>query len=517
MRLSKLTLSLCAMGMTCWIGSARAQAFFDSATYPHGSLGLPLGVAGDVDRDGDIDLITNPVRPASQNPQYPFGLWINDGDGNFAEETALRVSSTTNPWRLGNPVLADLDLDGDLDVVYGGFDLLVGSHQVVRIWINDGSGNFRDASSTLAPKTQFSAIEDLVVADLDGDRFPDIVVATAYDVATPGQLCTVFMNTRQGSFKDETSSRVPSTRASRVRVADCDSDGDVDLLFYTKGPFSFLLNDGRGYFKPSQKSFGVSFTAHVILDDFNGDRHVDALVFHLHFDHLWINDGTGTFKNEASLRLPKPTGYTGTVGVVGDFNADGHLDIFGHVHGDSGPTYPGHYNLMMNDGKGYFRLIEAVLPQTPVLVTAGGFAADIDGDDDDDYIDNVVRFPLVGNTVMRKNLWREIHSKAPPKLGQPYGIDTYTGQTPAVLLPFLSLGRSRLPLAGVGTFRLDLATTVALGAYPLDKPGGVQVPLPIPNDNALIGLPLSTQAAVIDTKALRVTGFTNARTEKIEK
>ena len=493
---------------------ATAQTFREGATYMSNEFGGPVSFV-DVDGDGDLDVVTFGLPVG--NPTHEFGVWINDGDGNFVVETARRfpprLSYATTFAKFG-----DIDLDGDVDIVFSALRLPLSSTptDVINIWRNDGRGFFTDVTSTLAPTTQFSYIEDLVVADLDGDRFADIAVATALDLYVPGRICSVFINNRSGSFNDETSLRIPSTRASRVWAADCDSDGDIDLLFASKGPFTFLLNDGRGHFSPSPHSFGVSFTGVPSLHDFTGDGHIDAFVWNGHFDGFWVNNGNGSFRDESS-RIPKPAGYTGTIGWIADFDGDGHPDIFGRVHGDSGPTYPAHYNLMMNDGQGRFRLIEAVIPVRPHFVSSGIMPADIDGDGDADLFDVIQPGFLETRTIIRKNLWRDIHSTVPPKLGQPYGIDIYTGQTPAVLLPFLSLGRSRLPLAGIGTFRLDLATTVALGAYPLDKPGGVQVPLPIPNDNALIGLPLSTQAAVIDTKALRVTGFTNARTEKIEK
>ena len=514
----KLHMSQPCCGIIAFLALAAevtAQAFYKTDTYSSVTHSVPT-LPADVDGDGDLDLITH-VGP-TLHAKHRFGVWINDGDGRFTDETLSRMP-TTDTWNVTPARLLDLDLDGDLDIVFAGMALPLSlRREVLYVWLNDGKGYFTDRSSTHAPATQFSFVDDLVIADFDGDRFADIAVATANDTLTPGLLCSIFMNNRRGGFTDETSLRIPSTRASRVMVADCDSDGDVDLLFllFDRGPYSFLLNDGRGYFTQSQQSFGVNWSGFVVLKDFDGDRHIDALCLHGHFDNLWINDGKGRFRDESG-RIPKPTGYTGTVGVVGDFNGDGFPDILGHVHADSGPTYPLHYNLMMNDGSGRFRLIEAVLPAKPLHSDDLGMAVDVDGDGDDDYLDMVRLFLQPGVVDVWKNLWREVHSKAPPKLGQPYGIDVYTGQAPAVVLPFLSLGRSRLPLAGIGTFRLDLATTVAIGAYPLDKPGGVQVPLPIPNDNTLVGLPLSTQAAVIDTKALRVTGFTNARTEKIEK
>ena len=71
--------------------------------------------SGDIDADGDIDLVFGGVGP------FAVIVYLNDGLGNFQASTTFGPFTTTNP--LGGfaaaPLLADVDVDGDLDPLVG--------------------------------------------------------------------------------------------------------------------------------------------------------------------------------------------------------------------------------------------------------------------------------------------------------------------------------------------------------------------------------------------------------------
>ena len=79
----------------------------------------------DIDEDGDIDLITNEHK----GPRLETQLWENDGKGNFSKV----ILDTGKENHLGTQ-LADMDGDGDLDLVGIGWD----QHEKVHVWRNDG-------------------------------------------------------------------------------------------------------------------------------------------------------------------------------------------------------------------------------------------------------------------------------------------------------------------------------------------------------------------------------------------
>ncbi|MGC4114584.1 MAG: FG-GAP-like repeat-containing protein [Myxococcales bacterium] len=113
--------------------------------------------AGDVDGDGDVDLVT--VGGSR------IMLLRNDGAGHFGTAEPVAPSADPAAVTMGYHVaMADLDGDGDLDLVQTGFIRGQG------IFLNDGLGGFEYAG-------RFGAyyLGDLAVEDLDGDLRPDIV------------------------------------------------------------------------------------------------------------------------------------------------------------------------------------------------------------------------------------------------------------------------------------------------------------------------------------------------------
>ncbi|HNS97364.1 MAG TPA: FG-GAP-like repeat-containing protein [Polyangiaceae bacterium] len=131
---------------------------------------LPAGQApggkipamGDLNGDGALDILI----PSSQANQ----VLINDGKGNFTDETAFVLGS--QPGKANVAVLVDLDRDTLLDVV------LAGPSVPLRILRNDGTGRLFDYSANMVPQgPAASEVVSLGVADVDGDKDPDLFVS----------------------------------------------------------------------------------------------------------------------------------------------------------------------------------------------------------------------------------------------------------------------------------------------------------------------------------------------------
>ena len=82
--------------------------------------------AGDIDGDGDIDLVTGEHKGPHPKTQW----WENDGHGNFTEH----LIDQGKEHHMGT-LLVDFDLDGDLDIASAGYD----KHEYVHLWINEGT------------------------------------------------------------------------------------------------------------------------------------------------------------------------------------------------------------------------------------------------------------------------------------------------------------------------------------------------------------------------------------------
>jgi hypothetical protein len=145
----------------------------------------------DLNNDGFQDLVLSATR---EHPLYEgqyLQALVNDGNGNFADETPAHFPSqdTQAGWSYRIESL-DLDLDGDLDLV----TLYDAPRDALPIWLNDGDGIFSQlhaisegARGTMIP----------IDIDLDGDM--DFLSLRIDNFGNPDQIqrwTTVLNNTR---------------------------------------------------------------------------------------------------------------------------------------------------------------------------------------------------------------------------------------------------------------------------------------------------------------------------------
>ncbi|MCA9251114.1 MAG: VCBS repeat-containing protein, partial [Phycisphaerales bacterium] len=125
---------------------------------------------GDVDGDGRNDIVATSISPDNR-------LWLYRAP-NFNRETLLTLSSSTHGWahfRADDLQLADVDLDGDLDVVTRIGD--TGDVNGSVVWIENPLAGCNNVGGTWVVHTVGSSeyTKDIVVADIDRDGRLDIV------------------------------------------------------------------------------------------------------------------------------------------------------------------------------------------------------------------------------------------------------------------------------------------------------------------------------------------------------
>jgi hypothetical protein len=159
------------------------------------SQGMNLG---DIDNDGDLDLVCALTRDSAgtPHPQVGHAVFINDGAGNFVEQTLQRVTVTGYAGFLsgGNGKLVDLDYDGDFDFV--ALDVRT-TNNFLQVFLNNGAGAFTfstNHSRTIARQSLDGGTgADVDITDLNGDGVYDLWIGAA------GQDVRILLNTYQPS------------------------------------------------------------------------------------------------------------------------------------------------------------------------------------------------------------------------------------------------------------------------------------------------------------------------------
>lgn len=153
------------------------------------SQGMNLG---DIDGDGDLDLVCALDRDTagSPHPRVAHAVFINDGTGNFVEETATRFTvAGSSFYSGGNGKLMDVDYDGDLD-----FFAFKGDTRHFQVYLNDGTGRFTYSagdSRMFGGSTATGTGADNDVTDLNRDGSYDVWIGAA------GQDVRTLINTHQ--------------------------------------------------------------------------------------------------------------------------------------------------------------------------------------------------------------------------------------------------------------------------------------------------------------------------------
>ena len=128
---------------------------------------------GDVDGDGDLDILFANVSIFTPLASVRNRLLINDGHGYFIDDTENRLPRDYESSFDGD--FFDIDADGDLDIATANANrhgrLSPGSY---RIYLNDGSGQFLETTNSILPAGTTGVGIDIEFADFNGDNLHDI-------------------------------------------------------------------------------------------------------------------------------------------------------------------------------------------------------------------------------------------------------------------------------------------------------------------------------------------------------
>jgi ASPIC and UnbV/FG-GAP-like repeat len=250
----------------------------------------PSLAVGDIDGNGLDDIVSGGAV------SYCAQLFLQQPDGKFIQKNLLKGKDTLNKNREDEGVLlfdADGDGDPDLYIASGGYE---STHYTPsyedKLYINDGKGNFTEDSFAL-PKN-FTSKFCVRAIDYDKDGDLDLFVSGRVDPANYPKPVSSFIfrnDSRNGQvkFTDVTDSVAPFLKnpglVCDALFTDFDNDGWEDLILAGEWmPVTFLKND-NGVFKNVTAASGISnyvgWWNTIASGDFDNDGDIDYIVGNL--------------------------------------------------------------------------------------------------------------------------------------------------------------------------------------------------------------------------------------------
>ena len=404
-------------------------------------------VAEDFDGDGWVDLFV-------LGGEAPSHLYMNQGDGTFAEETTARGADQL-PDVGAAAAAADYDNDGDMDIV------VVSPQAPHHLMINNGSGQFTVDSTMLTEPESMATSPSW--GDVDNDGMLELVLgewnsetAYAYDVDSspssdldtlaeaPGRpnqpqtrptligstgFAPLFMyrNVGQGRLElyEFRKIRAIDLWVFAPRFADLNDDGLADLAVVSDfGMSRVYRNIGDGMFELVAGAADV-FTDEngmgAAIGDYDNDGDLDWFVSSI-FGQTDVakagHGGTGNrlYRNDASMAFSDVAGDAGVreggwgwAASFGDLDNDGDLDLY-HVNGwvqDEREGDPQEFNdqpavLFENLGAGAFEEVAQAAGAADNGQGRGVILFDFDNDGDlDIFLTNNHEYGVDGATSIR--------------------------------------------------------------------------------------------------------------------
>ncbi|RAI95049.1 VCBS repeat-containing protein [Algoriphagus yeomjeoni] len=359
-------------------------------------------IAFDANGDGSLDLFVASGGVYDFNlgdEALRDRLYLNDGKGNF---TLASEAIPNESFPTGTVQVADLNFDGIPDLFVGArinpgqFPTSLGG----RVWINDGKGNFSDQTKQLAPTfINLGMLTDSGLADLDQDGKPELIVLGD---AMPIQVFSFQENQWKettlsyfekhefgfwnnltladwdsngmveilaGNLGTNSQIKASSSEPAEILYKDFDGNGSIDafLGYYVQGErYPAASRDeilGQVLFLKKRYLDFKSFANVKMSELFTAEerRNSNSIFINRLETSYFVKNEAGKFVAE---ELPIQAQFSPVYASEAvDVNGDGHLDMILGGNIGYGKLYFGKYDasqglVLLGNGKGQFTKID---------------------------------------------------------------------------------------------------------------------------------------------------------------
>jgi PKD repeat protein len=307
----------------------------------------PSIAAGDIDGDGDLEL----VATSSGSYSSYVHAWHHDGTPVTGWSQWL-----SGEWASA-PALADLDRDGDLEIVVGAYDNKVyawhheidprtGQPELVSGWPKETGGEV--FASPAVADLDGDGILEIVAAALDGQVYAwryDGTDVTGWPQATGGQL---HASPALGDLDGDEGMEIVATRGGLVyawhhdgtsvtgwpitatttitegvpspALGDINDDGDMEIVAAV-GDQVYAWHHDASVVASWPVTASGTITSSPALGDLDGDDDLEIVVGSDQV-HAWHDDGTPVAGWPMTV-----TQHTNSSPVLGDITGDGEIDV----------------------------------------------------------------------------------------------------------------------------------------------------------------------------------------------
>jgi hypothetical protein len=227
----------------------------------------------DVDDDGDLDVLS-----ASFDDDKIAWYENTDGKGGFGPQQLI----STQANGANSVEAADVDGDGDLDVLSASS---YGNDSKIAWYQNtDGKGSFGPQQVV---STQVNGANSVVAADVDGDGDLDVLSASLY--GNDSKIAWYENTDGKGTFGNQQVIDVVAARS--VAVADVDGDGDMDVLSASDLDSRIAWYENLSPIVGDSNGDGI-FNSSDLIVDFQAGEYEDGIAGNSTFEEGdWNRDG----------------------------------------------------------------------------------------------------------------------------------------------------------------------------------------------------------------------------------